>query len=541
MSEFSRLTDEFFAFWWRIHPADASFAGIHTYDGELGRFDDEARAEQIRQCREYLTAFERLTPADPVESIDRQLLAGRLRQKLYELENARRFARDPGIYLEHVLGALYLMAVREYAPAEDRAADAMRRLETVPRLLNEARENLTEAAPILTRTSVRVARSGLALLRGSLPLALGSALEDDLDQFRRWDNALDGAEASLVEFARWLEEELAPAAVGDFALGREGYRAALRDMHGLSDTPEALAGYGEALKRETEVALGRAAFQIDGSHDWNGAIERLKDEHPGADELVETYAEQMALARDFVIRQGLVDVPPGETLEVTATPEFLRPIIPYAAYQPPGVHDDDRTGLFYVTPPDPDAAEEALRDHATNGILITALHEAYPGHHLQFMHAYRAATEPRRVFWTPIFAEGWALYCEDMMREQGFYTDPRTRLFQLKDLLWRACRVVVDVGLHVRGWTPERAVDYMVEEAGLERPNAEIEVRRYCAEPTQPMSYAVGKREILRLRDMYRDHKGDDFDLREFHDRLLSWGTIPPSLIAEGMGLSRPA
>jgi len=124
------------------------------------------------------------------------------------------------------------------------------------------------------------------------------------------------------------------------------------------------------------------------------------------------------------------------------------------------------------------------------------------------------------------------------MWEQGFYADPRERLLQLQNLLWRACRVVVDVGLHARGWSTDRAVAYLVEEAGLERFHAEIEVRRYCAEPTQPLSYAVGKRELLRLRERFRARQGEAFELRDFHDRVLSWGTIPPSLIARALGLA---
>ena len=123
------------------------------------------------------------------------------------------------------------------------------------------------------------------------------------------------------------------------------------------------------------------------------------------------------------------------------------------------------------------------------------------------------------------------------MWEQGFYTDPRERLFQLRDLLWRACRIIVDVGLHARGWRPEQAVDFLVREAALERESAEIEVRRYCADATYPMSYAVGKREILRLRELYRERAGTAFRLGVVHDRLLKWGTIPPSLIARVMGL----
>src|SRR5690606_74030 len=313
---------------------------------------------------------------------------------------------------------------------------------------------------------------------------------------------------------------------GDFALGRVAFETRLRYAHGLADTADSLVEYGEALKRETECALDEVAEGLDGGgRGWRDVYDRLRADHPAAHELLDAYADAVARARAFVVERGLATPPPGEALDVIATPEYLRPLIPYAAYQPPAPHETEQRGLFFVTVPAPDA-EEVLREHSVYGIPITALHEAYPGHHLQLSWANRADTEPRRAFWTPIFAEGWALYCEELMWEQGFYTDPRERLFQLRDLLWRACRLIVDVGLHARGWRPEQAVDFLVREAGPERESAGSEVRRYCADATYPMSCAVGKREILRLRELYRERAGTAFRLGVFHDRLLKWGTI---------------
>jgi len=537
MAELSPLFDEFFAFWWRMHPTQATGVGLHAYDGELERYDAASLDELARHARGYLDAFCRASPADVGEAIDVAWVRGQLEWRLHEVERDRPHTRDPGRYLEPVLNALYVMAVRDYAPAEDRAAAAAERLRRLPALLDEARENLTAASPVLVRTAAAVARSGVDLLHGVLAMNLGAALEDDPAEFAAWDNALRGAESALVAYAAWLEEELLPQAAGDFAVGREAFEARLRHLHGIHATADEIAAYGEALKRETESALEALAREIDGRGDWRALAASLKAEHPTADGLIEAYAKEMARARAFVEERGLVEIPAGESLVVTATPEFLRPLIPYAAYLPPAAHEVDQTGYFFVTPPPEAVAKSVLRDHAIHGIPVTALHEAYPGHHLQFTWANRAATEPRRVFWTSVFAEGWALYCEELMFEQGFYRDPRVRLLQLKDLLWRACRVVIDVGLHVRGWSPEQGVAYLIEEAGLEPAAAEVEVRRYCAEPTQPLSYAVGKREILALRDRWFGRYGTGAGLREFHDRLLSWGTIPPSLIARGMGL----
>ncbi|HEX7051601.1 MAG TPA: DUF885 domain-containing protein [Longimicrobiales bacterium] len=537
MAGLAALLDEFFAYWWHAHPEDATAVGIHTHDGQFERYDAASVAERIQHFRDYIDAFEHLTPRNAGEALDRALVLDQIRLRLHDLDDVRVHTRNPLVYLDPPLSALYLMATREYAPAEDRARAAADRLRALPAVLDDARENLTDVAPVFVRTAAAVARSGLVLLETALPLGLGSALEDDVAEFARWDNALRGAESALGAFARWLEEDLAPRASGDFAIGRAAFEARLRYAHGLTEPVDTLRAFGERLKRETEAALAAVAREIDDRRDWRALIESLKDDHPPADGLIEAYANEMARARAFVEERELVEMPAGEDLEVTATPEFLRPLIPFAAYEPPAPHETEQKGLFLVTPPPPGAAS-SLRDHPRNGIAVTALHEAYPGHHLQLVWSNRAESEPRRVFRTSIFAEGWALYAEELMWEHGFYTDPRERLLQLKDLLWRACRVVVDIGLHVGGWSVEQAVDYLVREAGLERANAEVEVHRYCAEPTQPLSYAVGKREILRLRELSRARAGERFRLREFHDRLLSWGTIPPALIARGMGLA---
>jgi uncharacterized protein (DUF885 family) len=537
MAELAPLLDEFMAYWWRTHPTLATAVGVHTHDGELDRYDAASLAVRARQSRDYLELFERITPRDTGEALDLELVTNQLRWQLYELTEVGTHQRNPGLYLEAPLSALYLMAVRDYAPAAERALAAAERMAALPAALADARENLTRVAPVFTETAIAMARSGLALFQGLLPLNLGSALEDDLAQFARWESALRGAETALTAFATWLEEEVAPRAPHDFAVGPAAFETRIRYLHGLPYTADELLQYGEALKEETGAALDDVAREIDAGRGWREIAESLKDDHPPASELIAAYAEQMRRARHFVEAHDLVGIPAGESLEVIATPEFLRPLIPYAAYIPPAPFEVDQRGLFFVTLPE-EPAESALRDHPRDGIPVTALHEAYPGHHLQLTWANRTGSTPRRVFWTSVFAEGWALYCEEMMWEQGFYADPRERLLQLKDLFWRACRVIVDVGLHTRGWSTAEATSYLVQEAGLEPVNAEVEVRRYCAEPTQPMSYAVGKREIMRLRDRWRTNRGPDAPIREFHDHLLAWGTIPPPLVAKGMGLA---
>jgi uncharacterized protein (DUF885 family) len=162
----------------------------------------------------------------------------------------------------------------------------------------------------------------------------------------------------------------------------------------------------------------------------------------------------------------------------------------------------------------------------------------YPGHHLHLLTMQSLGSEVRRHIWAPIMIEGWALYCEQLMGETGFYPGDQVRLFQLVNLLWRAIRIVLDVGLHTRGMTPKEATDYMVEHLPIERSNAEAEVRRYCAWPTYQLSYAAGRRELLQLRDAYRQRHGADVALRQFHDEVMRYGGLPVSLARWGMDLA---
>jgi uncharacterized protein (DUF885 family) len=168
---------------------------------------------------------------------------------------------------------------------------------------------------------------------------------------------------------------------------------------------------------------------------------------------------------------------------------------------------------------------------------VMVAHEVYPGHHLHLVTLQGLESEVRRHVWTPIMVEGWALYCEQLMEEAGYYQTTETRLFRLVNLLWRAIRVVLDVGLHTRGMSPAQATDYMVEHLPIERANAEAEVRRYCAWPTYQLSYAVGRRELLSLRQSYQQQADRGGSLRRFHDDLMQYGGLPVSLARWGMEL----
>ena len=264
----------------------------------------------------------------------------------------------------------------------------------------------------------------------------------------------------------------------------------------------------------------------------------MREDHPAEDALVDTYRQEMERSRAAVATALIATVPYGEDLVVEAMPEFQRPTYPYAAYVAPAPFESARKGRFWVTLPTADDDEktrrERLEGHPRAGIAVIACHEGYPGHHLQLTVAADNPSLARKSLHSNLMVEGWGLYVEELMTEIGYLDAPATRLLRQKDLLWRAARVIVDIGLSTGEMSFEDAVIFMVERAKLERPNALAEVRRYTLTPLQPSSYALGRAAILALRAKAR---AAGWGMRVFHDRLLSAGSLPPRLLERDLGL----
>jgi uncharacterized protein (DUF885 family) len=261
----------------------------------------------------------------------------------------------------------------------------------------------------------------------------------------------------------------------------------------------------------------------------------MKKDHPKASELIETYRREVAKARQYMIDKKIVTLPEGEKLEIIETPAFERSSTPYAAYHAPGPLDASRVGHFYVTPVDskakPEEQEAQLAGHNKYDIPGTVWHEAYPGHHTQFVHAKLISSKVRALNSSPLLSEGWGFYCEELAHETGYFTDPRERLMQLNWRLQRAARVICDVSLHTGAMTFEDAVKFLMDGVKMERPHAEGSVKAYTARPTYFMAYMVGMLELKRIREAARARLGDRFSLQEFHDRVLKYGNVPPALI----------
>ncbi|MBD3366719.1 MAG: DUF885 family protein [Candidatus Eisenbacteria bacterium] len=519
------------------YPTWATFLGLHERDGEFGDYSTDGIAEK-RGHLEDLASELRTLPSDGMsrdELVDAALLGATLASALFEYDKVRPHVRRPAMYLQTALSGCNLLVSREFAPVVDRAGSLLSRLKAVPALLLHMEENIENPPRVFAAVGAEIAHGGAAFVRTTIPGIAEKVpgLASDLDTAA--SHAIESFERAAAHLSKLAED-----ADADFALGREGFEWMLRNDHMLDLDADGLEEIGREVLEETKSELARAAQEIDPDGTWEEIIDRLKNEHPEKGEVRETYASWMERSREFIRKEGLVRVPETEELEVVDTPVFIRSIIPYAAYLPPGPFETNQCGQFYVTPVNeelpPEEQERQLRGHGLQAIPATAVHEGYPGHHLQLVRANQCRRKLRRMTQSTVFCEGWALYCEDMMWEAGFYTDPRIRIFQLKDALWRAARVVVDVGLHVRGMSIDDGVDFMVNEAGLERVHAVAEVKRYAGSPTQPMSYTMGKRAILDIRRR-REASDERFRLADFHNELLDLGNMPPLLAEVCLGL----
>ena len=538
MPEFRQLADEILQSFWRSSPFAATFVGIHEYDHELDNVDPDYLIGVNKERKDFLNKLEALDESTltPEEHIDWLLLKNFLVSSTREFEEIRYWQKNAAEYANLCVDALHILFLREFAPIEERAAAILSRMKQIPRFLKDSKRNLKDAPPIFTNLAIETNMGGrdfLQTISAKLSDAV-PAIAVDIDKARK------EAGTAIADYGHFLENELLPKSNGEFAIGTEHFNFKLKTDHILPYTADQILDYGYSQKRATEEALEHTARQIDNDKTWVEIVEDIKSHHPKSSELLATYKAEMERARAFIQEKNLVSIPPAEQLDVIDTPAFYRPVLPYAAYMNPAPFETQQKGYFFVTPVDEtlpaDQQEEILRGHSFYGIPVTALHEGYPGHHLQLVHANYLKNKIRRILSTNVFIEGWALYCEEMMFEADFYSDPRSRLLQLKDQLWRACRVIIDVKLHTKQMTYEEAVNLLVDCAKLQRVHAEKEVTRYTFSPTQPMSYLVGKRQIIELKKDYQNHT-DEFNLKKFHDELLSFGSIPVCLIRKELKL----
>jgi uncharacterized protein (DUF885 family) len=524
---FYDLVEQRFARLMRDNPILATSMGLHQDDDLLGDGSSEAINAEVAADREHLAA---------VEAIDTAALSDETRfERELELHNVNRAIFDADVLrlwerrsfaLDHIGDSLFLLFARDHAPLPDRLDAIAGRLEAVATYLEESKTRAT-------RPQVRMWQEVEIETAGELPtffdelVAAGDGVLPPSEQ-RRLERASESAKIATELYTTWLEGTL-PAGTDDWAIGREKHDAmvGLRAFDGLDS--DAILELGWERLEEERAARAAAAREVDPDADEATVIDRVKSRQPATfEDALEAYRDAMHRARRHLIERDLVTVPDDERIDVVPTPEYLRNVVPFAAYFEPAALDADPKGIYIVTPSvgrDPNA----MREHNYASISNTSIHEAYPGHHLQLDTARRNGSLTRLLTDAPEFVEGWGMYSELMMREHGFDDAPEFRVIMHTDAIWRACRIILDIRLHRGEISVEEATDFLVEQTNFQRANARAEVQWYTYRPTYPLSYLLGRTLLLGLRSDEQARLGDRFSLKGFHDTLLRNGSLPIS------------
>ncbi len=429
----------------RDNPIVGTYLGIHTEDDHLGDGTRDAILAEVAADKAHLAAIEALDPAglSTTGRIERDLEIHNVRRSIFDTEVVRTWERR-STALDIVGDGLFLIFAQDFAPLAERLESINGRLESVPAYLDEARTRATvPQVRLWQRLEMETARD-LPSFLDEIETAAVSLPESNR---RRLERATTTARSAIDGYAAWVESSL-EGGTDDWALGRERYDelVALRAFDGLD--ADAILAIGQEQLALHKTARIDAAREIDSSVDEGTVVERIKEDHPATfEEALEAYRDVMVRSRRHLIDRQIVTVPDDERIDVLATPEYLRNVIPFAAYFAPPKFDPNPKGIYIVTPSVGDDPM-AMREHNRSSISNTSIHEAYPGHHLQLAVANRHPSLTRILADAPEFVEGWGMYSELMMREQGFDDAPNFRLAMATDAIWRACRIILDVRMH---------------------------------------------------------------------------------------------
>ena len=503
---------------------------------ELRPVSAEAFLSEIATDRELLDQF-RAVDAErlPLEAaIDRKAVIGILESEIHGAEQRRPWENDASLYVPaRQIGRLLEQQAVE--PAAERAVSLQDLLAKIPERLEHAKRNLKNPPQRFTEDAVFKTNGTLASLR------TGAATLADQPTVSRetYIETMDAADEALAAFLTFLETDLLPRSTGSWAIGKEQYDYILQHRWHLDADADTILARGRAAFEETEALAQEVAARIEPGEHWSLVYERLKDDHPPADGIKEAYQEHIDAAQAFVREHGIVTLPDGERVVTVDTPPAMRRSSPFGTFQSVDLFGDNLEGQLVLTPIEdwmtPEQQAQRLRSHHDAWIPIIAVHEAYPGHHV---HSLKTRENPRllrKVVREPILSEGWGLFTEELMFETGFLTGDDVRLTQLRNRLWRAARVILDVSLHTGRMTFEEAVDFLAESVRFERYAAELEVGMYTERPTYVLGYLIGMQDIMDIREEWIERFGEPSPPSKFYDRLLTVGALPPVLVRESL------
>lgn len=541
-ADFEKLTSDFVYDSLALSPVAATASGYHRHAGkELDTLMDDlstagldAQRAHYRTFRDRLKAFDR-TRLDPQSQADYAMIEDQIALGELELDEIQSWKHNPTVYVELIGNAIFTPHTVDYAPAADRYRHIRQRVEQVPKFLEDARKNLSDTCDIWAKVAIEENEGNIALVDKTLRAAVPAA------DRAAYDRAAEPALAALRGFNDFLRQ-LHSTGPDGWRLGKEKYAKKFRLALGTSQTPEQVLAEAEESLRTIRGEMFKLAIplhhQLYPTHrdpvDVNlivgETLKKIADQHPTRDGYFAAAQKTLDEARAFVKEKGFVRLPEHDNLKIIETPEFMRGIYGVGGFNPAPSLQPALQAYYWLTPIPKDwpreRAESKLREYNDYGLRMLTLHEAIPGHYLQYEYSNRVQPEARRllrsVFGSGVYVEGWAMYSMDLMCEQGFLNNsPELRLTFLKHLLRSLANAIMDVRHHTLGMTDKEAMDLMLQKTFQEKEEAVAKVQRAQLASCQLPTYWVGYQEWKRLR---ADFKGP---LTEFTAKTLSAGALP--------------
>ncbi len=547
--QLQRISDEYFdQVYFPNQPSGGTIAGYHQYDSMLEDFSRPHIDAEVAALHDFDKRISAIPSASLDQAMrgDREMVLGDIRSRLLTLETIRPWAKNADGYSSSCASAAFVLMERKFAPADDRLRSLIAREKKMPGLIAEAHSNLQNPPRIFTEIAIEQLPGIVSFFEHDVPDAFADAHDPALKAEFAQTNA--AVIAALNDYLHWLKTDLLPRSNGDYRIGADAFSKKLL-YDEMVDVPlPKLLEIGYADMRRNQQHFAEVAKELEPNKTPREVLEELGSQHPAPDQLIPAFTATFTSLLDFIRSHHIVTIPSDVRPVVEETPPFMRATT-QASMDSPGPYETHATtSYFNVTLPDPSMTPAEVEGymHSFNigTVISTAVHEAYPGHYVQYLYSLKAPSRVRKILSANTNIEGWAHYTEQMMLDNG-YGQPGTgakdereakflRLGQLQDALLRNARFIVGIQMHTGNMTYDQAVEFFQKEGYQPKETAAVEARRGAGDPTY-LYYTLGKLEIMKLRADLEKKQGAAFSLEKFHDEFLSQGFPPIKIIREAL------
>ncbi len=531
-SRFPAFVEEYFDALFRNNPSRATALGIHDYDGDFPDLSASAhleRIEQLKKQQEQLDRLQQETLSDS-DNIDGEVIAGRIRAELLDLETTANWKRNPIDYLWLFGNTIDGLIKRDFAPPRKRLQSLNSRLRGIPPAVEAMKANIVDAPKEFADLGIKMARGSIGFFGPTLEEWAIKAADGTSGLLEDFKQAHQPASDAIENAATWLAEDLLPRSRAEYAIGKDTFLKKLQYEDSVDMPLRELLAIGEANLERDYRDFVEVAARIDPDRTPSEVMGDISNDHPSPERLLGLASDTVAGVVRFIKERRILTIPSDTPPSIMETPPYFR-FGAFAAMDTPGPYEKPGCeAYYYVTPPEPEWTPEHQDEHLrlfNRPVMeIITIHEAYPGHYVQFLNAPRFPTRTRKILDCFTNVEGWAHYTEQMMIEAGYGNGSLTlRLAQLQEALLRDCRFVVGIKLHTEGLTVEEGARIFEEKGFAEPANAYEEARRGTYDPTY-LGYSLGKLQVYKLRDDWMRATGSS-DFGQFHDEFLVQGGIP--------------